>query len=53
MVQFKGSELIDADNYRGITLLSWICKLFTSVVNSIITMYIESCGIIGDEQAGF
>lgn len=51
---FKGKGLPDdPDNYRGITLLSCLGKLFTAVINHRITMYVESQGLIGDEQAGF
>ena len=42
-----------ADNYRGITLLSCFGKLFTSVLNSRITDYLETNNILGQEQAGF
>ena len=43
----------DPDNYRGITLLSCIGKLFTSCLNHILCSYIECQQIIGNEQAGF
>ena len=48
----KGSPK-DPDNYRGITLLSCIGKLFTSVINNRLTHYIDATGSMGDEQAGF
>ena len=48
----KGS-IDDPDNYRGITLLSCIGKLFTSILNYRLSNYIESSGILGEEQAGF
>ena len=48
----KGS-IDDPDNYRGITLLSCVGKLFTAVLNERLTMFLESTGTIGDEQAGF
>ena len=41
------------DNYRGITLLSCVGKLFTSLINKRLSYYIESNKIIGPEQAGF
>ena len=41
------------DNYRGITLLSCIGKLFTAVINARLTFYLEGLGIMGEEQAGF
>ena len=48
----KGS-LKNADNYRGITLLSSIGKLFTSILNDRIKNYFDCTGFLGDEQAGF
>ena len=43
----------DPDNFRGITLLSCLGKLFTAVLNNRITKYLEYTGTMGDEQAGF
>ena len=48
----KGS-INDPDNYRGITLLSCLGKLFTSAIDSRLSAYLESTGTLGDEQAGF
>ena len=48
----KGSK-DDLDNYRGITLLSCIGKLFTSLLNKRLTQFLENAGAIGPEQAGF
>ena len=48
----KGSPN-DLDNYRGITLISCVGKLFTVVVNGRLTSYLESTGTMGDKQAGF
>lgn len=48
----KGSPN-DPDNYRGITLLSCIGKLFTAAIHFRLTNYLEQTGSIGDEQAGF
>ena len=48
----KGS-LKDPDNYRGITLLSCVGKLFTAALNNRVKNFLDSRGIIGDEQAGF
>ena len=48
----KGSKL-DPDNYRGISLISCIGKLFTSCVNTRLTDYLEICGLLNDNQAGF
>ena len=43
----------DPNNYRGITLLSCLRKLFTAVLNERLTSYLEDNNMIGDEQAGF
>ena len=48
----KGSST-DPDNYRGITLLSCLGKLFTSVINHRLTNFLDAVGAMGDEQAGF
>ena len=46
-------DINDPDNYRGITLLSCIGKLFTAIVNVRLTSYVDAIGVIGEEQAGF
>ena len=46
-------DINDANNYRGITLLSCIGKLFTSVLNSRLYVYLTSENKLGNEQAGF
>ena len=48
----KGSR-DDPNNYRGITILSCLGKLFTSVINSRLTSYLDATGLLGEEQAGF
>ena len=48
----KGS-IDDVNNYRGITLLSVLGKLFTSALNKRLTNYLESISALGEEQAGF
>ena len=35
-------DINDPANYRGITLLSYLRKLFTSVINEILTVFIDS-----------
>ena len=50
---YKGKGPQDQpDNYRGISLLSCVGKLFTSL-NSRLSLYLESGCILGQEQAGF
>ena len=43
----------DPNNYRGISLINCICKVFTSVISARITRYCDSVQLIGNEQAGF
>ena len=47
----KGS-VDDPDHYRGITLLSCTCKLFTACINTRLSNYVDD-DILGKEQAGF
>ena len=54
MPLYKNKGSVDnPDNYRGITLLSCIGKLFTAALNERLSWYIEGYGIMGEEQAGF
>ena len=48
----KGSRL-DPNNYRGITLLSCLGKLFTMCINVRLTKFVSDQGIIGEEQVAF
>ena len=48
----KGS-VADANNYRGITILICLGKLFTSVLNNRLNEYLGSMNMIGEKQAGF
>jgi hypothetical protein len=43
----------NVNNYRGITLLSCLGKLFTAVINERLSAYLLHGGVIGEEQAGF
>ena len=40
-------------NYRGISLISTICKLYTNILNKRLISYLDSNNIIEDEQNGF
>jgi len=46
-------DVKDPDNYRGITILSCLGKLFKSVINRRLNLYLESNNILCEEQAGF
>jgi hypothetical protein len=43
----------NADNDRGITILSCYGKLFTCILNNRLFNYLESLGLLCEEQAGF
>ena len=40
-------------NYRGITLLSCMSKIYTSIINKRISGFAETAGIFVEEQSGF
>jgi len=48
----KGSKT-DPNNYRGITLLSCMAKLFTSIINKRLTIFIENNKLLNENQTGF
>lgn len=51
---YKGKgDTCDVNNYRGITLLSCLGKLFTSILNERLTKYSNTINIINETQAGF
>ena len=50
---FKDGERKNVDNYRGITLLSVVGKLYTSIINSRISSWLEKNKKLVEEQAGF
>ncbi len=39
-------------NYRGISLLSWVCKVFSGIINRRISNYRELLDLFVDEQNG-
>ena len=42
----------DFDNYRGITILSCLGKLFTSVINFRLNKYANELNLINENQTG-
>ena len=49
----KKGDINDVDNYRGITLLSCIGKLFTMVLNARLCNFLEDNNLLNETQAGF
>ncbi len=43
----------DVNNNRGITLLSCIGKLFTSILNEMLSNFSDTMNILNETQAGF
>ena len=50
---YKDGDARIPDNYRGITLLSVVGKIYTSVLNLRVSNWCEKYGILSEEQAGF
>ena len=46
-------DIKQPENYRPITLLNCLGKLFTSIVNQRLTEYIESNNLLNHNQCGF
>jgi hypothetical protein len=49
----KEGDVLDPGNYRGITLLSVVGKLFGRVLNARLMRVGEQMGVFGQEQGGF
>jgi hypothetical protein len=50
---FKKGDTNLPGNYRGISLLSVVSKVFTYILNKRITEWMEECEKVSEEQAGF
>ena len=50
---FKSGDKNDANNYRGITLISVVCKLFTKIMNSRLNKWAEKNAVLTEAQFGF
>ena len=50
---FKAGDKHNTNNYRGITLLSCLGKLFTRLINDRLTAWADSNNIINENQLGF
>ncbi len=49
----KKGDKSNPDNYRPISLLSCMGKLFASIINNRLTQFLEENKDIGEEQLGF
>ena len=50
---YKGGTRTNPSNYRGISLLSNLSKIFTGIINKRIVLWSESEGFLSECQAGF
>ena len=50
---FKSGDQGEVNNYRGITLISVICKLFTKIMNSRLNKWAEKNNVLTEAQFGF
>ena len=50
---FKKGDKKNANNYRGITIISCLGKLFTKIMNNRINGFVEEKNILSDIQYGF
>ena len=50
---FRKGDKEDPGNYRGITLLSVVGKVFCKIVNDRLVRHLESGGVLHEGQAGF
>ena len=53
LLKGKAKDSTTLNNYRGISLLSHVYKIFTGLLNKRLTNYLESTGRLADEQNGF
>ena len=50
---FKGGDMYDPLNYRGITLVNVTCKIYSAVLNNRLLALAEESNVLNDEQNGF
>ena len=50
---FKSGDRFDSSNYRGITIMSCVGKLFNSILNNRLDTYLNENQIISETQIGF
>ena len=50
---YKASSRTDPSNYRGISLLNCIGKIFTAILNNRLSKWVEGNNLLPKEQFGF
>ncbi|CAL8110658.1 unnamed protein product [Orchesella dallaii] len=50
---YKKGEPTDPRNYRGISLINTVLKIFTSIMLKRLETWVEDCNILPESQAGF
>jgi hypothetical protein len=50
---YKSGDPTDCGNYRGISISSCVGKLFTSLLQKRISDFLETNGLLSDNQGGF
>ena len=53
IIKDKSIDTRYLSNYRGITLMDHICKLYSSIINSRLVAWVEENELVHDEQNGF
>ena len=49
----KKGSLFDPNNFRGVSLINTICKMFTNILTSRLDKWTEKFNVIHESQAGF
>ena len=50
---YKSGDILNTDNYRGLTINSCLAKIFNTIMNNRLMSYLDKHSIISDKQIGF